>query len=261
MPVGTGGQVPGEVQARWQRVAARELIVRAHPAAWQPDLVVDDGESALLRVPSPGVDPMLVGVGDVGRVAAMVRARAAALGPIRFAILPYGTLEAHPRLMADSLDMEPVGPWAWLYCRTAPPVQRGEEHVRPLDAADLPEVEALLELANPDTHARGRGDVQWWGYVREGRLLGVCGVTLPDAPPGSALARAEGARLAGLGTHPQARRQGVGAAMMAAITRWGVERYGLVHYGVWLDNEAAFRIYRRLGYTTGALVQSYGGRR
>ena len=45
--------------------------------------------------------------------------------------------------------------------------------------------------------------------------------------------------------------------MMAAITRWGIAQYGLVHYGVWMDNEAALRVYRRLGYTTGAWVQGY----
>lgn len=247
----------GHTRAAFERVAARELFVRSHLLAWQPDVVLDDGESALLRIPAsaPGVDPMLVGVGDVGQVAALLRAHAARLGPIRFAILPYGLLEAHPDAVRVTSGLEPIGPWAWMYCRTAPPPQPGEQHVGPVD--DAAEVDALLDAANPTTHARGSAALAWWGYRREGRLLGACGIRIPPAPPGSAEARTEGIELSGLGTHPDARRQGVGAAMMAAITRWGVERFGLVHYGVWLDNEPAFRIYRRLGYTTGLLVQSY----
>lgn len=233
-------------------VVARDRMVRANSGRWRPDAVFARGESALLRVPRGGAC-MVVGVGDVGEVVQLVEDHAADLAGAEFLILPYGTLHAHPGRVERALGVEPLGAWEWMWCRTPPALQPGEEHVVPLAHRSAAEIDALVEAANPSTHVRRDSSVVWWGYERAGELLGVCGLTLPR--PG--LERENGLVLAGLGVHPDARRQGIGAAMMAAITRWGIEEYGIVHYGVWLDNDSALRIYRRLGYNAGAWVQSY----
>ena len=233
-------------------VVARERMVRANSGRWRPDLVVDTGDSALLRVPRDH-GCMVVGVGDVGEVLALVEDHAADLSGARFLILPYGILHAHPGRVEAALGVEPLGAWEWMWCRTAPARQPGEEHVGPLGHRTREEIDRLVEAANPQTHVRGDRAVSWWGYERDGDLLGVCGLALP----GPGFERENGLQLAGLGVHPDARRQGIGAAMMAAITRWGIARFGLVHYGVWLDNDPALRIYRRLGYNAGCWVQSY----
>lgn len=234
------------------RVAARDRMVRANSGRWRPDRVFEQGESAVLRVPR-GEGCMVMGSGDVGEVVRLVEVHAAELAGAGFLILPYGTLHAHPGRVEAALGVEPLGAWEWMWCRSVPAPQPGEEHVGPLRHRTAEEVDRLVEAANPSTHVRGDASVEWWGYERDGDLLGVCGLTLPM--PG--LERENGVVLAGLGVHPAARRQGIGAAMMAAITRWALQRYGLVHCGVWLDNEQAFRIYRRLGYNAGAWVQSY----
>lgn len=235
-------------------LTARDPFVRANSGRWRPDAVVEHGESAVLRVPRRGGGAMLVGRGEVGEVAALVRDHAREFGDVRFALMPYGMLEARPSVMAECLGLEPYGLWEWLYCRTPAPLQPGEEWVVPLDHASADEINGIIRVANPSTHARADDSfLTWWGYERAGALLGVCGLTLPP----SGLERQNGVHLSGLGVHPDARRRGVGAAIMAATTRWGIERYGLVHCGVWRDNHAALGIYRRLGYTTGAWVQNY----
>lgn len=238
--------------AAFAALAARDPFVRANSGRWRPDAVVEQGESTVLRVPRRGGGAMLVGCGEVGEVAELVRDHD--FGDVRFALMPYGLLEARPKAMAESLRLEPVGPWEWLYCRTPPPLQPGEEWVVPLGHVSADQISEVIHVANPSTHARADDpSLTWWGYERDGALLGVCGLTLP--PDG--LERENGVHLSGLGVHPDVRRRGVGAAIMAAITRWGIERYGLVHCGVWMDNHAALRSYRRLGYTTGAWVQNY----
>ncbi len=243
----------GEVAASFTRVAARDRFVRANGGRWRPDAVFERNDSAVLRVPR-GSSTMVVGSGEVGEVVGLVRDHAAELGDVRFAILPYGTHHAHPGEVEDALGLEVYGPWEWLWCRTPPPARPGEEHVRPLDGVPQEDLVRVLERANPDSISwPGDPGLTWWGYVRDGALLGVCALILPEAGRG----QENGVHLSGAGVLPEARRQGIGGAMMAAITRWGLERHGLVHFGVWLDNDPALRLYRRLGFTTGAWVQSY----
>lgn len=236
--------------AAFDRVAARDKFVRAHGGHWRTAAVFERGDSALLQAESSSV---VVGSGDVGEVVALVRDHAATLGEVRHAFLPYGTREAYPGVVEDALGLEAGGAWEWLWCRTPAPVQPGEEFVRPLEGIPAEDLVQVSAEANPAATTRpGDPGLVWWGYQRDGAVLGLCALSLPELGSDD-----HGLHLSGLGVLPAARRQGVGAAMMAAITRWGIAQYGLVHYGVWMDNEAALRVYRRLGYTTGAWVQGY----
>lgn len=114
-------------------------------------------------------------------------------------------------------------------------------------AAD--EVRACLARANPDTSADPADpDLGWWGYRDgDGMLRGVVAVNAPAGGP---------VHLSGLGTDTSWRRRGVGGAMMAAVTRWALSDHPLVHYGIWADNDAARRIYTRLGHAVGQEIEN-----
>lgn len=144
--------------------------------------------------------------------------------------------------------MQDLGDWYWLACRGSVKPAAGTEYVRPLDIS----TEALQEVqnrCNPHTHVSpGDEGLTWWGYHHpDGAIAGLCALLIPPQDTGGPLRHA-GLELAGLGVDPIYRRQGIGAAMMSAITAWGLERFACVHYGVWPDNEGALRIYYRLGY-------------
>ncbi|MDO5495623.1 MAG: N-acetyltransferase, partial [bacterium] len=185
------------------------------------------------------------------------------IGEVGFALLPYGIEETWPGRVAAATGLVAAPPWEWMFCSSPPPHQEGEDRCRILGAEDLPEVAELLKDANPIAMASPDDEsLLWWGYRDEsGVLLSACAVEFQesegwhgpvvDGPAG------RGVHLSGFGTHPDARGRGIGTAMMAAMTRWGVQEHGYVHYGVWMDNQSAVRIYRRLGYQTGADIQMY----
>jgi ribosomal protein S18 acetylase RimI-like enzyme len=125
--------------------------------------------------------------------------------------------------------------------------QRGEEQVEKL--LPSPEVDAeigaFLKIANPSHSAKpGWEAIQAWGVVRDaaGELL-ACG----------AYCRRDGGNgyLASIGTHPEARGQGLGAAVSAWLTRLSIANGdGFCALGHWHPNDPARRIYIRLGYRT-----------
>ena len=134
-------------------------------------------------------------------------------------------------------------------------VQPAEERV--VELLPSPEADAeigdFLKVANPAHSAKPGWDaIEAWGVVRgaDGRLL-ACG----------AYCRRAGGNgyLASIGTHPDARGQGLGAAVSAWLTRRSMTRGdGFCGLGHWYPNEPARRVYARLGYRTTHRMQ--GGR-
>lgn len=141
--------------------------------------------------------------------------------------------------------------WDAMRCDAPPPAQPGEERVaRVSDPAAL---QAFLDRVNP--HHSVRADhpevERWLGVADEasGELLAV----------GAFTRRRRGtAYLASIATAPEARGQGLGAAVTAALTRHafasGDSLCTLAHYH---PNETARRIYLRLGYRTTHQSQSF----
>lgn len=127
------------------------------------------------------------------------------------------------------------------------PVRPGEERVvESLPSAETDaEIGDFLKLANPSHSAKpGWEAIQAWGVVRdaEGALL-ACG----------AYCRRDGGNgyLASIGTRPEARGQGLGAAVSAWLTRRSLANEdGFCALGHWHPNEPARRVYSRLGYRT-----------
>lgn len=230
------------------------LFLRANAVRWQEERAwdVDDATLLLVRARRTGTERrQLVGAGPAGPLAAAVEQAAAdGVGRVDFGLLTRGTWQLVDPAPRDRLGLTAGPGWDWMWTRTPPPVQPGEERVGPVTGEGAAEeVRECLARAYPETSADpGDPDLRWWGYrAEDGTLRGVVGVNAPvDAP----------VHLSGLGTDVSWRRRGVGSAMMAAVTRWALADHPLVHYGIWADNDAARRIYTRLGYAVGQEIEN-----
>jgi GNAT superfamily N-acetyltransferase len=146
--------------------------------------------------------------------------------------------------------------WGMLWTTQRPVPQPHQEEVRPLPAtaAVAAEINALLDLAMPDTTVRPghRSGPQWYG-IRAGGVLVACaadrtGQRGSPEPVGV---------IGGIAVHPDYRGHRYGAAISAGTTTALLHRYDLVTLGVWLDNHKAIRLYQRLGYTEPFVIAAF----
>jgi ribosomal protein S18 acetylase RimI-like enzyme len=136
--------------------------------------------------------------------------------------------------------------WDFRWATRAPASQAGQEAVADLPNSADREVDALLDLAMPDTTVRpGHPSARQWYGVRDGDVLVACGADRSGGPSSPAPVGVLGA----IAVHPAHRGRGYGTAVSAAITTRLFDEYDLVTLGVWPDNHRAIRIYERLGYT------------
>ncbi len=242
------------------------------PAAWARDeLLLDErdrwrpvewaADGAALRVDLGAVDPagapdrsrrelVLVALGPTSRVVAL--ATAALDRPARSYARAWVATEALPalrdRLARAGLHPNRTG-WEWMVLHGGPLADPAPHRLRALDGTDRREVLGCLAVANPATEAvpLAPGE-RWWG-VRgaDGTLRGVIGAEpRPGDPDG-----AGSWHLHGLGVRPDARGQGIGAALVAgAAARLHADGADWVSLGMWDDNDGARRIYHRLGFRT-----------
>jgi RimJ/RimL family protein N-acetyltransferase len=144
--------------------------------------------------------------------------------------------------------------------------------IRPIAFPD--EVEAIVELECLDdmpfeiegyrryrhqqffSHAKmhAAGCLQWFGVWANGVLVGCCGLlrdrpfVLDEADSGVATARG---RFQHVLTHPQWRGRGVCTALIRAVTSYAFGHWRVAELLLLAEpEEAAIRIYKRLGYTT-----------
>lgn len=241
---------PGEVRATLPGLFARDPFSHWNVDGATAEVVVQADHAFAVRLGSFWGSPTLLGRGDVGQVLALVTRHADVLGGVDAFMAPYGIEHTHPGAVQAVLGLEPARPWVWMSAASEPPPKPGEDRCGILEDA-REEIAALLPEANPETHISADADTLWWGYRDgDGRLLSVCAVETPHGGR-------RGVHLGGFGTHPDARGRGIGTAMMASMTRWGVRHHGFVHYGVWSDNGRAISLYQRLGYSVRAEVQRY----
>jgi ribosomal protein S18 acetylase RimI-like enzyme len=128
--------------------------------------------------------------------------------------------------------------WHWMLTETAPaPAVCEVEEVS--QSADL---NRLLDQANDGSYARpGAPGIECWlGVRREGLLLGAGALMRLPSSAG---------HVRGIAVLEQARRQGIGTAVSAELTRRGLANGSPVcTLGVYTHNAAAIAMYRRLGY-------------
>ncbi|MFE5338786.1 GNAT family N-acetyltransferase [Isoptericola sp. NPDC056578] len=222
-----------------------------------------DGERPF-AVEADAAGTSLLGVGTAdGAARLLLRARTELRSQgdalrVRRASLPRGTHAAlavqAPRAGAapEPFDRQPAGAWDWFGTTAAPGAQPGEERVAELDGPHArDELARALAVANP--HGELPPDEprsRWWGWRDDaGVLRGVAGASR----------RVSGQPwvLGSIGTDPAWRGRGIAAAVTAAATRAGLHEVALVTLGMYADNDAARRVYLRLGYVVAQRFESW----
>jgi GNAT superfamily N-acetyltransferase len=142
------------------------------------------------------------------------------------------------------------GEWEWLCTTREPEKMPKEACLIPLSVQDLPDIAALLSVANARTDARPfehAGQV-WVGARDEAGRLVACGVREPNL--------AGVPVLSGITVDESARGTGLGLAVTAHLTRAAVRDSGVCTLGLYSDNDVARRLYRGLGYGHGHAFRS-----
>jgi predicted GNAT family acetyltransferase len=129
-----------------------------------------------------------------------------------------------------------------MYAVQPPPAVPSESRLVALTSDSLPEVAALLALANPRTDAvpTAGAEQTWVGAHDDSGRLVACGVLEPN--------RAGYPILSGITVHPSHRGMGLGRAVTAYLTRAAVATAGVCTLSLYSDNEVARRVYAGLGY-------------
>ena len=226
------------------------LRIEADPAVLHGAWAFEDGY-AFASVDGYGGDPCWLNlVGPAGPAAVLARTALAELeadGRQNYGItVPRGLVGT-----GWTAPGSETGTWDLMCCEAAPAARSGEERVRPL--TDLEAVREFLERVNPHHSVRAdHPEVECW--------LGVA-----DEASGVPLALGAFTRrrfgtpyLASIATAPEARGQGLGAAVTAALTRHAFEAGdGMCTLAHFHPNDPARRVYLRLGYRTSHQLASY----
>ena len=164
-------------------------------------------------------------------------------GDNRHLSVPRGTVD----VLRDRLDLgRRGGEWDWMWTREEPPPVPGEDEVHVIDPALRGEVERFLDAHSPRTHGQpfARPGQRWVGVrdPADGSLVAV---------GGSEPSQGGTPTLAGIAVETSRRGQGWGAAVTAHLTRLAVRESGACALGMFADNDAARRVYLRLGFRTG----------
>jgi GNAT superfamily N-acetyltransferase len=218
-----------------RRLVGRQAILRAchdHPytrfalgMAGTPTGVAD-GEAVLWVAKGP-LGRIAHGLGPLDAVRGLIH-RAGPVGWINM-----------PRLASPPPGFEVRDHWDFRWSPRAAPAQAGQERVVPVE--DAAAVNAVLDAAFPDSMLRpGHPLVRRWYGVWERDALVACAADRSAGDVGV---------LGAIAVHPDHRRRGLGAAVTAALTTDLHSEYGLVGLGVIAGNEAATRLYERLGFT------------
>ncbi len=196
-----------------------------------------DGDAAAVLVRRPMVDGPLRTLSGFGPATGLRR------------LLDAVATEVEPpaRVMVDAPDasavpaawpLTEVRHWHWMRSTRA----LGPETVAVEEVVDTDEVDALLDEAAPDSHARpGTPGVEAWLGVRDDDATLVAVGAVVRQPDGTGHLRA-------VTVLEHARGRGLGRELSTAMTRRAMRGPGVASLGVYLDNEAALRIYRGLGY-------------
>ncbi|PFG43283.1 acetyltransferase (GNAT) family protein [Isoptericola jiangsuensis] len=251
---------------RW---ASHPVVVaeQAHDG-WDASHVWADDDALLVRlrwrVRTDGLRPFAVehdddaasvlGLGEPGAAARLVVAAGTALGTVTRVSAPRGThaelagLAAAGHRVPAPFDRLPVSAWDWYGTTTSPAVQPGEDRVVELDATHRHGAAACLAVANPHGElSLDEPRSRWWGWLDDdGTVRGVAGAS--RRVPGQPWV------LGSVGTDPAFRGRGIAAAVTAAATRAGLAEVAMVTLGMYAHNDAARRVYERLGF---ARVQEF----
>ncbi len=222
---------------------ARGSLRRPFTRGW-----LTDGAAAWLGIDNEMRVSYLSTLGDPRVVGALVAEVLPELPPRQRVTVPRGTPACFPAWVGmDGVD------WDFRWLAEPPPRQRGEERVEPVDD-ELAVKELLAASSSRASVQPGDEAVVRWLGVRDGsgRLLACAADTSSATGVG---------HLSSIAVVPEARGQGLGKAVTAALTRSLFdEGCDVVTLGMYADNPEGRALYDALGYrdehpfTSGPLV-------
>lgn len=210
---------------------ARGTLRRPDTRGW-----MGAGATAWIGVDPHDLTPDLCALGDPGPVGELIGELLPELSPRQGLTAPRGTVARLPAWVGMAGT-----DWDFRWTATPPPEQPGEERVRVV--TDLDAVADLLAASSPTASAApGDADVVRWLGTWEGDRLVACGADTSGVPGVG--------HLKSIAVHPDGRRQGLGAAVTAALTRALLaEGCEVVTLGMYADNAGGRAMYDRLGFT------------
>lgn len=207
-----------------------------------------DGATAWIGIDNEERQSYLSALGDPGVVGALVGALLDELPPRQRLTVPRTT----PARLPAWAGMTGVD-WDFRWLPEPPPLQRGEERVEPVDD-DIAVKELLASSSERASAQPGDEAVLRWLGVRDsgGRLLACAADTSSATGVG---------HLSSIAVVPEARGQGLGRAVTAALTRsLFAQGKDVVTLGMYADNAPGRAVYDALGFrddhpfTSGPLV-------
>jgi GNAT superfamily N-acetyltransferase len=207
-----------------------------------------DGATAWLGIDNEERRSYLSALGEPGVVGALLAEVLPELPPRQRLTVPRGTPARFPAWVGlDGVD------WDFRWLPEPPPPQRGEERVEPVD--DEVAVKELLSVSSSRASAQpGDAAALRWVGVRDAddRLLACAADTSSATGVG---------HLSSIAVLPEARGQGLGKAVTAALVRQLFdEGKDIVTLGMYADNPEGRGLYDALGFrddhpfTSGPLV-------
>jgi GNAT superfamily N-acetyltransferase len=239
-PLGTAAEV---LLATSHDPFARGTLRRPLLRGWSTD-----GAAAWIGIDNEERQSYLSALGDPGVVGALVAELLPELPPRQRLTVPRGTPARFPA-WAGMTGVD----WDFRWLPEPPPPQRGEERVEPVE--DDVAVKELLASSSDRASAQpgDKAALRWLG-VRDpaGRLLACAADTSSATGVG---------HLSSIAVVPEARGQGLGKAVTAALTRRLFEEgKDIVTLGMYADNPEGRALYDALGFrdehpfTSGPLV-------
>lgn len=124
-----------------------------------------------------------------------------------------------------------------------------DSSIRPLGAADVPEMLALTHLAKPGPFLENTIDFGgYFGYFVEGRLVSMAGTRLAAGPY---------TEVSAVCTHPEFVGRGLSQLVLPHVLNY-IQQGGQIPYlQLYPDNLPAYRLYQKIGFVERANLRVY----
>ncbi len=121
--------------------------------------------------------------------------------------------------------------------------------IRPLGAADVPEMLSLTQLAKPGPFLENTIDFGgYFGYFVEGRLVSMAGTRLAAGPY---------TEVSAVCTHPEFVGRGLSQLVLPHVLNYIQQRHQIPYLQLYPDNLPAYRLYQKIGFVERANLRVY----